>query len=119
MRFSSACQCDQDPRYTKNCEPGGGKCECKEAFRGADDCSACADGYYDYPNCKECECFSNGTVLQDSGIPFCVAAGVLQCPCKENFAGAFCNECAEGYFNFPECTRKINHGINQLNNLII
>ena len=25
------------------------------------------------------------------------------CECKENFSGQFCNECADGYFNFPEC----------------
>ena len=58
----AACPCDSDPRYTGNCDVGTGKCECKEAFRGADDCSACADGYYDYPDCKPCDCFANGTV---------------------------------------------------------
>ena len=44
--------------------------------------------------------------LTESGTPVCVSEGSLQCPCLENFAGAFCDECAEGYFNFPECTRK-------------
>lgn len=46
--------------------------------------------------------------LQASGIPFCVAEGSteVQCPCLPNFTGAFCKECAEGFFNFPECTRK-------------
>ena len=60
----SACQCysDEYDRYTGNCEPESGKCECREAFRGAYDCSACADGYYDYPYCKPCDCFANGTV---------------------------------------------------------
>jgi hypothetical protein len=29
-----------------------------------------------------------------------------KCPCKENFAGDFCKECAEGYFSYPECIRK-------------
>ena len=62
MIFFAACPCDGDPRYTGNCDVGTGKCECKEAFRGADDCSACADGYYDYPDCKPCDCFANGTV---------------------------------------------------------
>ena len=56
-----ACDCGNDPRYSGNCSPGGGKCECAEAFRGADDCSACADGYYDYPDCKPCDCYANGT----------------------------------------------------------
>ena len=42
----------------------------------------------------------------DNGLPFCVSEGTLQCPCLENYSGAFCNECAEGYFGFPECERK-------------
>lgn len=25
------------------------------------------------------------------------------CPCKTNFAGALCKECAESYYGFPEC----------------
>ena len=69
MSFSiAACPCENDPRYTGNCDVGTGKCECKEAFRGADDCSACADGYYDYPDCKPCDCFANGTVYVRSDM---------------------------------------------------
>ena len=26
------------------------------------------------------------------------------CDCKDNVVGDKCEECAEGYFNFPECT---------------
>ena len=61
LPFFTACDCGDDPRYSGNCSPGGGQCECAEPFRGAEDCSACADGYYDYPECKPCDCFSNGT----------------------------------------------------------
>ena len=61
VTFFVACDCGDDPRYSGNCEAGGGQCECKEAFRGAEDCSACADGFYDYPDCKPCDCFANGT----------------------------------------------------------
>jgi hypothetical protein len=45
--------------------------------------------------------------LMDNGLPFCVADGSseIQCPCLENFSGAFCKECKEGFYNFPECTR--------------
>jgi len=98
------CDCP-DPRHTGNCAPDSGMCECKEAFRGAEDCSSCAQGYYDYPDCKPCACFPNGTLADDNGIPVCTSVGEeLQCPCKDNFGGEFCDECAEGYFNFPECT---------------
>ena len=104
--FLVACDCGGDKRYTGNCAAGTGQCECAEAFRGADDCTACADGYYDYPDCKPCDCFANGTRLMDNGIPFCVSdTGELECPCLPNFAGAFCDQCAPGFFNFPECSR--------------
>ena len=43
--FHTECQCSIDTqKHTGNCEIGTGKCECREAFRGADDCSKCADG---------------------------------------------------------------------------
>ncbi len=45
--------------------------------------------------------------LSDDGIPICVAEGRLQCPCLYNFNGSFCDECALGYWNFPDCQRKI------------
>lgn len=57
-----ACQCDSDHRYTGKCAPESGECECKPAFQGAKDCTACADGYYDYPECKPCDCYANGTM---------------------------------------------------------
>ena len=30
---------------------------------------------------------------------------IFQCPCKNNFGGDFCKECAQGFYNFPECKR--------------
>ena len=42
----------------------------------------------------------------ENGLPFCVAEGTLQCPCLENYNGTFCDECADGYFGFPDCDRK-------------
>ena len=105
-----ACDCP-DPRHSGNCRPSDGLCECKEAFRGAEDCSACAQGYYDYPDCKPCPCFANGTIEDtSSGLPVCVieddSGSDLQCPCRENYSGTFCDECAPGYYNFPDCIRK-------------
>ena len=38
------CECSDPKKHTGNCEVGTGKCECAEAYRGADDCSKCADG---------------------------------------------------------------------------
>ena len=30
---------------------------------------------------------------------------LFQCPCKLQYGGEFCDQCAEGYYNYPECTR--------------
>ena len=38
------CNCTDSKKHTGNCEIETGKCECTEAYRGADDCSKCADG---------------------------------------------------------------------------
>ena len=35
------CDCTDNERHTGNCEAENGLCECKEAYRGAEDCSAC------------------------------------------------------------------------------
>ena len=101
----SACDCGGDHRYSGDCDPVSGQCFCKEAFLGAEDCSKCAAGYYAYPDCKPCDCFSNGTQLVN-GIPYCGEGAEATCPCLENFDGAFCDQCAPGYFNFPDCERK-------------
>uniref|UniRef100_A0A915JLN1 Laminin EGF-like domain-containing protein n=1 Tax=Romanomermis culicivorax TaxID=13658 RepID=A0A915JLN1_ROMCU len=90
-----ACRCD--PHYhTGACEEGSGSCECRPNFLGPD-CRQCAPGYYDFPDCKPCDCHVNGT-----------ADGVCEpqngtCPCKSNYAGAFCDTCASGTYQFPDC----------------
>ena len=108
LLFHVACDCggDELDRYSGNCAPESGKCECKEAFRGAEDCSACAEGYHSYPECAPCECFPEGTVKTESGLPVCTAEGSLQCPCLENYNGTFCDECADEYYGFPDCQGK-------------
>ena len=54
----------------------------------------CSDGYYGYPNCVPCDCDVNGT----EGSICTVVSGV--CPCKLNYAGQRCDQCAPGYYNF-------------------
>lgn len=29
-----------------------------------------------------------------------------QCPCKPNYTGAKCDQCAQGYYGFPNCSRE-------------
>lgn len=89
------CQCDVF-YSTGNCAEGSGQCECRPEFLPPY-CQECNDGYYDYPDCKPCDCHRNGTI---GGV--CEVGGG-QCPCKENYQGLNCDECAPGYYNFPEC----------------
>ncbi|XP_076046327.1 laminin subunit alpha isoform X4 [Oratosquilla oratoria] len=89
------CRCDYF-YSTGNCADGTGQCECRPEFLPPF-CNECNDGYYDYPNCKPCDCDRNGT---QGGI--CEVGGG-QCPCKENYDGLNCNRCAPGYYNFPDC----------------
>ncbi|ERL89440.1 hypothetical protein D910_06807 [Dendroctonus ponderosae] len=89
------CQC-VDFAFTGNCMEGSGRCECRIEFTPPN-CDSCSFGYYDYPDCKPCDCFLNGTVNQQCAP----LEGV--CQCKPNFGGRSCKECAPGYFNFPEC----------------
>ena len=145
-----ACQCESD--YTiGSCEPKTGKCYCKPEYDG-EKCDRCAPGYFDYPECKKCDCFYNGTsagdcfptaignqdILEiddfkmaggndfDSDFSSVIENGFSggkdksapefnnnefknkdvqfkSCNCKENFSGPLCNQCADGFFNFPNC----------------
>lgn len=53
----------------------------------------------------DCTCFDEGT--KDNGK--CNENG--QCNCKENFAGDKCDQCAQGFYGWPECLRKIFIGL--------
>ncbi|CAG0898967.1 unnamed protein product [Cyprideis torosa] len=89
------CQCNNF-YSTGSCADGDGKCECRAEFQPPN-CDACSPGYYDYPRCKPCDCFQNGTVGQ-----LCETGGG-QCPCQPNYTGKNCRECAPGYYSFPDC----------------
>lgn len=90
------CECN-DPRYTGNCAEGNGLCECKSNFT-APYCDRCNFGYYQYPECKQCECFINGTRGSEC------EANNGQCQCKPAYGGKFCRECSQEYFGYPNCT---------------
>ena len=50
-----------------------------------------------------CQCNAFGT---RDGL--CQANGD-QCPCKDNYVGAKCDQCKRGYYNFPQCVGKYNN----------
>ena len=65
-----------------------------------------------FSDCKPYPCFTEGT-LEDANSGPCVTEASedetgsdLQCPCRENYSGTLCDECAPGYYNFPDCIRE-------------
>ncbi|XP_071537849.1 laminin subunit alpha isoform X2 [Panulirus ornatus] len=98
LNDTDVCQpCNCNSFYnTGNCAEGSGQCECRPEYLPPY-CDACNDGYYDYPDCKPCDCHRIGTV---GGI--CEVGGG-KCPCKDNYDGQNCDQCASNYYNFPEC----------------
>ncbi|KYO48268.1 laminin subunit alpha-2 isoform B [Alligator mississippiensis] len=84
---------------------GGGVCiNCQHNTAGIN-CEQCAKGYYrpygipvEAPNgCIPCSCnpeYSSGC-----------EEGSGRCHCKQNYRGESCEQCAEGYYDFPLCVR--------------
>ncbi|XP_051914619.1 laminin subunit alpha-5 isoform X3 [Hippocampus zosterae] len=83
---------------------GGGVClNCQHHTSGIN-CERCILGYYRTPDttidsplaCTPCDCdslFMDGTCEDKTG----------RCFCKEKYAGDNCDQCADGFVNFPEC----------------
>nr|XP_033819501.1 laminin subunit alpha-5 isoform X1 [Geotrypetes seraphini] len=85
------------------CDLENGQCTCKPNVIGRR-CDRCAPGYYNYPNCRPCDCHQEGAEL---GICDPVTG---QCLCKENVEGSKCDQCKLGTFfldagNPKGCTR--------------
>ena len=91
-----ACRpCECNNQYsTGNCAESTGQCECKPQYTGKN-CEMCADGYTDWPNCKQCPCNHNGSLDGGSCFP--------PCRCKFGFLGPNCDKCVDGYYGFPDC----------------
>ncbi|CAN7938715.1 unnamed protein product, partial [Ixodes hexagonus] len=76
------CGCNKLGSLSPNCDELSGQCQCLEGFEGQR-CDRCRAGYYNFPNCKRCDCNTAGTDPHA-----CVAGGVCQCdergqcPCK-------------------------------------
>lgn len=55
-----ACNCSDTGSISLQCDVLTGQCQCKAEF-GGQDCSRCALGYRDYPDCVACDCDLSGT----------------------------------------------------------
>ncbi|KAB0790802.1 hypothetical protein PPYR_15312 [Photinus pyralis] len=95
---TDVCQpCDCNFFYsTGNCKEGTGQCECRKEYTPPR-CDSCRFGYYNYPDCKPCDCYLNGTETSQ-----CEARNG-ECLCKYNYGGKYCKQCADQYYNFPDC----------------
>lgn len=86
---TSTSRCVQDDsRLDEGLNPG--ECVCKHGF-GGPSCTACAFGYYGYPNCRPCPCNPAGSVDPTS----CERP----CNCKTNVGGRDCSQCKPGFFH--------------------
>ncbi|XP_029841229.2 laminin subunit alpha-1 [Ixodes scapularis] len=95
------CGCNKLGSLSPNCEELTGQCQCLEGFEGQR-CDRCRAGYYNFPNCKRCDCHPAGTDPKAcvGGVCQCDERG--QCPCKVNVVGRQCDRCREGAFSLVE-----------------
>ncbi len=74
-----------------------GECICNNAFM-TEDCSACQEGYIDFPDCRDdpCQpdpCNEHGTCNSTDG----------SCTCDNAFMTEDCGACLDGYEGYPDC----------------
>ncbi|XP_060099959.1 laminin subunit alpha-1 [Heteronotia binoei] len=94
------CSCSAVGSFSLQCDLLTAQCQCKDGY-GGDNCSVCALGYRDYPDCVPCDCDIRGTTAdtcdQSQGVCSCEEdTGV--CACKDNAFGLHCSECKTGTF---------------------
>ncbi|KAJ8032912.1 Laminin subunit alpha [Holothuria leucospilota] len=83
------------------CNEVTGECICPENVIGTN-CDRCAPGTYGYDplaGCVECGCDERGIEGSDSVCDSTTG----QCRCKPNVGGRQCDQCLNGYYQFPFC----------------
>jgi hypothetical protein len=80
----------------------GAYCTCEDGFRG-DACEQCLSGLWG-ANCDEMCAGGMANPCNDHGVCLDGVDGTGVCTCDERFAGDACQECAEGYDAYPDCT---------------
>ena len=76
---------------------GNGECVCNNEYM-TEDCSACQEGFIDYPDCRDDPCVPdpcNGHGSCDSGDG--------SCTCDNVFMTDDCGACLDGYEGYPDC----------------
>uniref|UniRef100_A0A8C3PFP2 Laminin subunit alpha 5 n=1 Tax=Chrysemys picta bellii TaxID=8478 RepID=A0A8C3PFP2_CHRPI len=111
------CNCDSE--FTDGtCEDLTGRCYCKPNYTG-ELCSACAEGYRDFPHCyrnpwakswissPHSSSWEEGDVSGsrrnvDHVLMICCDSGG-RCFCRPEFDGPRCDQCSMGYHSYPRC----------------
>lgn len=107
--FTSCEQCNCNG-HTQTCNAKTGECnDCADYTTGFN-CDRCIDGFYGDPllgsevGCRACHC-PNTVASGHSHASQCDFDSRNQdmvCYCKEGYAGARCDVCADNYFGHPE-----------------
>lgn len=59
--FSTGCNCSRDGSLSLICDELHGQCTCRGGYQSRT-CDMCAEGFYNYPNCEECNCNPAGVI---------------------------------------------------------
>lgn len=101
------CECNG---HAALCDPLTGQClNCQDSTTGFG-CDACLDGYYGNPllgneiGCRACRCpdtFASGNSHAE-GCSLDTRDNNMLCHCKDGYAGARCEICADNHYGSPE-----------------
>lgn len=92
------CDCNSVGALDNFCNATTGKCNCRANTYGRQ-CDECRPGYWNYPNCRPCEC--NGHADRcDPRTGFCI-------DCRDYTSGAHCDVCEAGYYGDPRSGHNI------------
>ncbi|XP_054721557.1 laminin subunit beta-1-like [Uloborus diversus] len=86
------CDCNSVGSLDNFCDSQSGNCKCRPNTYGRQ-CDECHPGYWDYPNCKRCDCNGHAETC-DSRTGYCI-------DCKDFTAGPKCDRCDTGYYGDP------------------
>lgn len=89
IHFFVACACNRTGSTSEFCHDTTGQCQCLPQLVGRK-CDSCPVNYYDFPNCKPCQCSGHSST--------CDAKTGVCTNCDHNTAGENCEQCAEGYY---------------------
>lgn len=105
-----SCQMCECNGHAQLCDQQTGEClDCTD-FTSGNNCERCIDGFYGDPllgsevGCRECRCpdtVASGHIHSD----FCQLdprTKDMICYCRDGYAGAKCDICAQNYFGHPE-----------------